>query len=122
MTSALRDNQMNKAALALVIALSACTTDRDALNAVALNYAYTGSRDMPLAGTHEVCTRVTLVDTVAEISKACNGRAACGRTYPVIAGDTWLSMTAVRPQSFNDKPALILLGHEFLHNLGANHD
>lgn len=65
------------------------------------------------------CVRVEWVKDTEEAMKRCKGGWGC---YYAPAGGQPGWIIAPKPKDFNDSTRLLILGHEFLHTLGAEHD
>lgn len=67
--------------------------------------------------------KVTFTDE-ANVRKLCGGAVGCYKETKDMKGNDMVQPEIVVPfvQDFNDVRGMAILGHEFLHALGANHD
>ena len=80
-----------------------------------------GCESVPyVTGPHlsRVCVTVHWVPE-ADIAAVCDGKEACATINKREGSEA--KIWAVKPDSFTDSYRVLVLGHEFLHNLGATH-
>jgi hypothetical protein len=106
----------------LVVAVLVSGLAHGCANAEALREA----RDVPrvLIEVRWVANTRELYDAASKVEGACNGAGLCRgfSQSSQLANGTWICLiTMARPADWDDRPALVALGHETMHCLGYEH-